>query len=220
MTAGKTIKVNFVSKDPILIEKLKPYKERRTELDIIFSEQPVAGEGKPDIFVLPVEMLLEHQVDLLYGQRGISVIAYGPGRYLRKAFLSGCMDYLKSPWDSEELECRVDRIIEKQRKLFSFPWGDFTLREGHLHCTTAKLGLSVQERIILKKLILNRNQPVSRDVLYYAMWGKPYAKKSRVVDMHISALRRKLYSNLPHSKGCITSIKGLGYMISWTNQEK
>jgi hypothetical protein len=214
MTAGKTIKVNLVFKDPILIEKLKLYKERRTELDIIFSEQPVEGEGKTDIFVLPVEMILEHPVDLLYGQRGISVIAYGPGRYLRRAFLSGCMDYLKSPWDSEELECRVDRLIEKRRKLFSFPWGDFTLLEGRLHCTMAKLGLSVQERIILKKLILNRNQPVSRDVLYYAMWGKPYIKKSRVVDMHISSIRRKLYSHLPQSKACITSLKGIGYLIA------
>jgi len=214
MTAGKTIKINLVSKDPILIEKLKLYKERRTELDIIFSEQPVAGDEKPDIFVLPVEMILEHPVALHYGQRGISVIAYGPGRYLRRAFLSGCMDYLKSPWDSEELECRVDRIIEKRQKLFSFLWGDFTLREGHLHCTTAKPGLSVQEKIILKKLIINRNQPVSRDVLYYAMWGKPNTKKSRVVDMHISSLRRKLYSHLPQSKGCITSLKGIGYLIS------
>ena len=214
MTAGKTIKVNLVLKDPILIEKLKLYKERRTELDIIFSEQPVAGEGKPDVFVLPVEMVLERPMDLLYGQCGISVIAYGPGRYLRRAFLSGCMDYLKSPWDSEELECRVDRIIEKRWKLFSFPWGDFTLREGHLHCATLKLGLSVQEKIILKKLILNRNQPVSRDVLYYAMWGKPYTKKSRVVDMHISSLRRKLYSHLPQSRGCITTLKGIGYLIS------
>jgi DNA-binding response OmpR family regulator len=124
------------------------------------------------------------------------------------------MDYLKSPWDSEELECRVDRLIEKRRKLFSFPWGDFTLREGRLHCTTAKLRLSVQERIILKKLILNRNQPVSRDVLYYAMWGKPYTKKSRVVDMHISSIRRKLYSHLPQSKACITSLKGIGYLIA------
>ncbi len=214
MTAGKTIKVNLVCKDPILIEKLKPYKERRTELDIIFSEQPVAGQGKADVFVLPIEMILEHPVDLLYGQCGISVIAYGPGRYLRRGFISGCMDYLKNPWDSEELECRVDRIIEKRRKLFSFSWGDFTLVEGRLNCATVKLGLSVQEKIILKKLILNRNQPVSRDVLYYAMWGKPYTKKSRVVDMHISSLRRKLYSHLPQSKGCITSLKGIGYLIS------
>lgn len=213
MTAGKTIKVNLVSKNPILIEKLKPYKERRTELDIIFSEQPVAENGKIDVFVLPVEMIMEHPVDLLYGQRGIPVIAYGPGSCLRRAFLSGCMDYLKSPWDSEELECRVDRIIEKRQKLFSFPWGDFTLIEGHLHCKTAKLGLSVQEKVILKKLILNRNQPVSRDILYYAIWGKPYTKKSRVVDMHISSLRRKLYSRLPQSKGCITSLKAVGYLI-------
>jgi len=197
MTAGKTIKVNLVSKDPILIEKLKLYKERRTELDIIFSEQPMAGEGKADIFVLPMEMVLEHPADLLYRQCGISVIAYRAGHYLRRAFLSGCMDYLKSPWDSEELECRVDGIIEKRQKLLSFSWGEFSLREGRLHCTTAKLGLSVQEKIILKKLILNRSQPVSRDVLYYAMWGKPYTKKSRVVDMHISSLRRKLYSHLP-----------------------
>lgn len=214
MTAGETIIINLVSKDPILIEKLKLYKERRTELDIIFSEQPVGEEEKPDIFVLPVEMILQHHVDLLYGQRGISVIAYGSGRYLRRAFLSGCMDYLKIPWDSEELECRVDGIIAKRRKLFSFPWGDFTLREGHLRCTMAKLELSIQEKVILKKLILNRNQPVSRDVLYYAMWGKPNTKKSRVVDMHISSLRRKLYSHLPQSKGCITSLKGIGYLIS------
>ena len=214
MTAGKSIIINLVSKDPILIEKLKFYKGRRTELEIIFSEQPGGGEGKLDIIVLPVEMILKRQDDLLYGQRGISVIAYGPGRYLRSAFLFGCMDYLKNPWDSEELECRVDRIIEKRRKLFSFPWGDFTLREGRLYCTTAKPGLSVQEKIILKKLILNRNQPVSRDVLYYAMWGKPNTKKSRVVDVHISSLRRKLYSHLPQSKDCITSLKGIGYLIS------
>jgi DNA-binding response OmpR family regulator len=73
--------------------------------------------------------------------------------------------------------------------------------------------LCAQEQSILRLLSANAGEPVSREALYYGIWGRPAAEESRVVDMHIASLRRKLRRLFPESGACIRSVRGVGYLI-------
>jgi len=55
---------------------------------------------------------------------------------------------------------------------------------------------------------------VSREALYYGIWGRSAAGQSRAVDMHIASLRKKLRRLFPESGDCIRSVRGVGYLIT------
>jgi len=73
--------------------------------------------------------------------------------------------------------------------------------------------LSVQEQSILRMLAASAGQPVSREALYYGIWGRPASSESRVVDVHIASLRKKLRRLFPESGACIRSARGVGYLL-------
>lgn len=74
--------------------------------------------------------------------------------------------------------------------------------------------MSVQEQSILRMLTANAGEPVSREALYYGIWGRPASPETRVVDMHIASLRKKLHSLFPESGACIRSARGVGYLLA------
>jgi two-component system OmpR family response regulator len=165
--------------------------------------------------VLPVEL-----VHYVLDRKGLPdtwlpVVAYGKACSLTKAFLVGCGDYLKEPWDILELDFRLKRI-------FSTPYKNYVLREHELtvsdsRCATkhTQVRLSFQESVLLKLLLKQKGTLVPRDVLYYTLWGRLPVTKSRVVDVHISALRKKLSQLFPHLKNerFIYGAKGKGYIL-------
>jgi DNA-binding response OmpR family regulator len=141
-------------------------------------------------------------------------MAFGPTELLMGCALAGCDDFLKEPWNPEELEWRLRKLVKRKTLNFSFPWGSFEIRGLELHTPIGNSLLCAQEQRILRMLATNRGEPVSRDALYYGIWGKPASGKSRVVDVHISSLRRKLFRLYPESDGCIRSVRGIGYLIT------
>ncbi len=145
---------------------------------------------------------------------GCSLIACGPAELLTGCFLAGCDDFLKEPWSPEELEWRLRKLAKRKTLSFAFPWGSFEIRGLELCTPAGSCLLCAQEQRILRMLATNRGEPVSRDALYYGIWGKPASEKSRVVDVHISSLRKKLFRLFPESDGCIRSVRGVGYLIA------
>ncbi|RKX79565.1 MAG: hypothetical protein DRP87_02685 [Spirochaetes bacterium] len=142
----------------------------------------------------------------------LPVIAYGKDIFLKTAFLSGCEDFLKDPWSPEEMIIRSLRFINN-RKIDIL--GVFLyLSPTCISSDHGSQNISVQEYTILKVLIQNRGTVVPREALYYALWGKP-GGDSRVVDMHISSLRKKIKSLVPESKlkGTIKTARKSGYII-------
>ena len=65
--------------------------------------------------------------------------------------------------------------------------------------------VSIEEYTILKKLLDNRGNQVPREALIFALWGK-YKKNSRIVDMHITNLRKKIEILKKHDKSCCGAI--------------
>ena len=200
-------KIHFVSNDDNLSERLRYYLRRRGSHPLTFSSDP---QSEADINIVPVEMV----ISIIGGDR-CCTIAYGDALYLREAFLAGCEDYLKNPWNPEELSVRLGRILNRWERNCDFHWGNLVIRDKHLLSGKNRVPLTHQEYRILKMLLKFRGEIVTREALFYAIWHKQPEHKSRVIDVHVSKLNRKLSSihSDKNSQKTISSVRAVGYSI-------
>jgi DNA-binding response OmpR family regulator len=177
--------------------------------------------GSFDAILVPVWRLPEADQVIRMKAGGAVVVGYGPPEHLRAAFLAGCDDYLKDPWDAVELGCRLERCRQGSGAAAGgAPAGDYQFSWGTVHlgelavCAGAQCSsVSLPEYRILAALLRHRSEPVPREVLYYAIWGRSGQGRSRVVDVHVSSLRRKLLGLFPESAGCLRCLRGAGYLL-------
>ena len=140
-----------------------------------------------DLYVLPAPFYLDQAPEA----RPFPAFAYGWPGLMAECFRQGASDYLRSPWDVEELEARALRFLRVRLRLgrssLEFSGRSLYLGEGQ----AGGLELSEREYRLARILVLNLNKPVPRDALELALWGRPRSG-SRAVDVHVSSLRRRL----------------------------
>ena len=76
-----------------------------------------------------------------------------------------------------------------------------------------RLHLTVRELELLTALAERRERIVSREELYRVVWGVPYRKSDRSVDVYVGKLRQKLEDALP-GRSFIHTHFGFGYRFS------
>ena len=72
------------------------------------------------------------------------------------------------------------------------------------------LNLTARELELLTALIEREGRIVSREELYRTVWGEPYRKSDRSVDVYVGKLRQKLDEALPGRRFIHTHF-GFGY---------
>ena len=77
----------------------------------------------------------------------------------------------------------------------------------------APVGLTARELQLLCALARRAGRIVSRAELYSAVWGQPYRKDERSVDVYVRKLRQKLEATLPEWQFIHTHF-GFGYRFS------
>jgi DNA-binding response OmpR family regulator len=80
------------------------------------------------------------------------------------------------------------------------------------------LALTVRELQLLTALVERRDRIVSREELYSVVWGEPYRKSDRSVDVYVGKLRQKLSDVLP-GRSPIHTHFGFGYRFTSLSQE-
>ncbi len=193
--ADTSLVVNVVSENAVLVDRLELYARRSFAPALRASPSP-PRERKEAAFFIPPKLANEVLDDEDRPATWLPVVAYGERGFLRLAFMAGCDDFLKDPWTPEEMHLRVQRLVQTNVFPVGTAWVAFS--PAVLTCNTTRRDISFQEYAILRVLANNRDRAVPRDVLYYAIWGET-GGSSRVVDMHISSLRRKLGSVLPEA---------------------
>ena len=208
------IRVNLISKDKPLIEKIKYYFRDRTDIQLIYTNEPLNTENT-EIYIAPVQCIQKLATKILQKNPEFPIIFYGNISFLRKAFLAGCADYLKDPWTIEELALRLTKLVRKTNTMYNFSWGCISFVGTDIVSEKGKCTLSYQEFRIIKSLIQQRGHVVPREVLFYSLWNNPGFRKSRVIDVHISSIRKKLHCIISsdHKSDVIMSVRGIGYMI-------
>ena len=124
----------------------------------------------------------------------------------------GADDYIGKPFDSRELLLKIKKNISKKQSLDTINFSsetEFDLKKEQLLFKKQNINLSSNEVKILKLLINNSQQYLTRDLLNTEL-GLDYLSRSG--DMQISRLRLKLKKEC-NLKDIIRSVHGKGYKI-------
>ncbi len=124
----------------------------------------------------------------------------------------GADDYIGKPFDSRELLLKIKKNILKKQSIDVVNFSnetEFDLKKEQLHFKKNRINLSSNEVKILKLLINNSQEYLTRDLLNTEL-GLDYLSRSG--DMQISRLRLKLKKEC-NLTDIIRSVHGKGYKI-------
>ena len=90
--------------------------------------------------------------------------------------------------------------------------GELELRPGDFLAVAngRPLNLTSRELAVLTALMMREGRIVSREELYLEVWGAPYRKSDRSVDVYVGKLRQKLDDAFP-GRNLIHTHFGFGY---------
>ncbi len=132
----------------------------------------------------------------------------------------GADDYLTKPFAFDEL---IARIIALRRRRPGADGADAAvLRVGSLTLDPASrrvtkdgrdIALTVREFELLRYLMANAEQVVSRQRLLNSVWEYGFDPGTKIIDVYVRYLRRKLDDGADEPS-VIETVRGVGYMIS------
>ena len=124
----------------------------------------------------------------------------------------GANDYIGKPFDTRELLLKIKKNLSRGQSINNIKFNqnvEFNLKDEKLYFKNHRVKLSSNEIKILKLLINNSNQFLTRDLLNSEL-GLDYLSRSG--DMQISRLRLKLKKEC-ELDDIIRSVHGKGYKI-------
>ena len=119
-----------------------------------------------------------------------------------EGFDCGCNDYIKKPFDLDELLARIKAILKRQNPIIKYNDITFDLFENRIIKEDKEVSLGIVEKEIFSLLIKNINITVNKSTFFEYM-NKPSDTALRVL---ISKLKKVLELN-------ITNTKGIGYKL-------
>jgi DNA-binding response OmpR family regulator len=130
---------------------------------------------------------------------------------------AGADDYVTKPFVAKELSARIRALARRSRgdqvrpriqieDLEIAPQDGVVTRDG------AVVPLTRTEFKLLSELAAERGRVVSREELLERVWGYDYFGDSRLVDVHVRRLRKKIESD-PSAPTVVTTVRGMGYRL-------
>ena len=123
-----------------------------------------------------------------------------------KGFDLLCDDYIVKPFSYNLLIKRIEAVLRRSKEDKAGVYLTFEKIKLNLKTYSAEIDgkiidLTLKEFNILKSLIENYPQVVTREKLLDSIWGYDYFGDTRIVDAHIKNIRKKII--LPYIKTCL-----------------
>ncbi|HSF45541.1 MAG TPA: response regulator transcription factor [Chitinophagaceae bacterium] len=132
----------------------------------------------------------------------------------------GADDYLIKPFNLEELFLRVQKLIQKNKRISTgtsmsdtYDFGgnhvDFKAQQARNY-RGELIELSKKEAMLLKLLVENKNEVVSREKILQSVWGYQVYPTTRTIDNFILSFR-KYFEPDSRNPRFFHSVRGVGY---------
>jgi two-component system alkaline phosphatase synthesis response regulator PhoP len=132
----------------------------------------------------------------------------------------GADDYLTKPFNLEELLLRVSKLIEKNQKIqvkesigdhYEFGQNNIDFKaQTAINFNQQTIELSKKEVMLLKLLIENKGEVVTREKILQVVWGYNVYPTTRTIDNFILNYR-KYFEQDSRSPKHFHSVRGVGY---------
>lgn len=155
--------------------------------------------NKPNVFGNPMILMLTSEIDQT------SIV---------KGFEKGADDYLRKPFDYNELILRV-RSLGKRRQTINNTWikyKNITINSEHqdVYEDDNQIEIKPKECELLIYFIENKGIVVSRKKIFNKIWDMEYSYGNKTIDMTVSRLKKKLTIINEN----LETISGVGYKLS------
>ena len=183
------------------LEGIQMYKDRNYDLILLDIVMP-----NLDGFSLCKMIRKESDVPIIF------VTALSSESDQIKGFDLLCDDYIVKPFSYNLLIKRIEAVLRRSKEdkagvYLTFEKIKLNLKTYSVEIDGEIIDLTLKEFNILKSLIENYPQVVTREKLLDSIWGYDYFGDTRIVDAHIKNIRKKII--LPYIK----TVKGIVYTL-------
>ncbi len=207
------IKLLLLEDDPSLAKTLKKYLERNGYSVTWAKDGEEAMEltyaNSYDLYLFDINVPLINGIDLLSNLRDaedttptIIISALVDVASVTKGFIAGADDYLKKPFDPDELLVRIQSKTSGLKKRVKFKNFEVDLQSDTIYKDGEELHLGQVQKSILLALIKNHPNPVTKEELLL-LHENPSDVALRV---NITKLKKSLDIS-------IENVRGVGYKI-------
>lgn len=195
------MKIFLLEDDYSLNETIKEMLEMNNHKISSFYDGEVAYENifnNYDLYILDINIPLLNGLEILKSIKNMStktkVIMISANiniETIKEAYTLGCDDYLKKPFDVEELILKVEKLNEKDTDIFLDENIYFNLITSELYIDSKKVELTKREKDLLVLLLDNRGKTISyENIENFVYQGE--TKSSDAIRSLLKRLRKKL----------------------------
>jgi len=125
----------------------------------------------------------------------------------------GADDYVLKPFEGPELIARIEAVVRRRESLPVFTVGELRIDLGRrlVERGGERIEVSPREFDVLGELVQARGKILSKSDLLSRVWGMDFDPGTKVVEVQVARLRRKLGRNQP---ALIETVVGKGYRVA------
>ncbi len=130
-----------------------------------------------------------------------------------KGLEMGADDYVTKPFSPKVLMARVKKVLSRQERKTEYYWSAYNFsidtESREITLDNKPIQATQIEFDILVFLARNAGRVLSRDQILEGVWKNEVYVVNRVIDVHLTSLRKKLQS----ASGLIQTVRGVGYKM-------
>lgn len=212
------MKILLLEDDPVLSDIYIDFLQEYFEVNHTFSSKialELIEKNSYDLYVFDVNIADLSGIELLKDLRSFSdmtptifITAYQDTRVLTEAFGAGASDFIRKPFDLEELLVRIENIKNRLgiEALIVIEEGViFNAQRHQVKVDDEVFYLSNKESALLLYLYKNRNRAIDGEELLHNLWEYEEMPSLDTIRTYVKTIRRII------GKGHIVNIRGVGY---------